>query len=335
MRHVAIDEPRAFRLLAPRDLEQAIDRAAAPGDPVFLAGGGDLMEQLKTRWRTPSLVIDLNALEPLRGMGPRPNGELRFGALTRLAELARADGLGSEFDALRQAAGRVASPQIRARATLGGNLLQDSRCPYYRGGRQCLRAGGDICDAYYGFHQEHALFGAAGCYTISPSDLAPALVALDARVRVQGPDGARELPLQGLFNPADQDLRRMHRLGPGEVLIEIRLTPRPGRRSAFVKYAPRRSWDFARVSAAAALELENERVARTRIVLGAVAATPWPCADAQAYLLGKALNAETIARAADLTLLRAAPLPGNRYKLPLVRQAVTEVLERLADRPTA
>jgi xanthine dehydrogenase YagS FAD-binding subunit len=329
MQHMAIDEPRAFRLLAPEDLAQAIRWAGAdPHNHVFLAGGGDLMEQLKTQWRNPFTIIDLKRLPGLRGLQPTAEGGLRIGALTRLAELAREPRLDGELAALRDAAGRVATPQIRNLATLGGNLLQDSRCSYYRSGRQCLRAGGDLCDAYYGFHQEHAILGASRCYTVTPSDLTPALVALDARVLVQGPEGARDLPLEQLFSATDQDLRRMHRLAPGEVLTAVEIRPRPGRRSAFVKYAARKSWDFALASAAVALELKQHRVVDARIVLGGVAAVPWLCPAARELLRGREPDAQTIDHAADLALVGADPLPGNRYKVPLARKAVAEALRR-------
>ena len=184
-----------------------------------MAGGSDLLDQLKQHRRTPRYVINLKSIPNLRSLNVT-NDQISIGALTTLGELERHAELRGLCAALVVAASRVATPQIRNVGTIGGNLLQDSRCPYYRGPWYCYRAGGIQCDARHGENQEHAILGGNRCYTVSPSDTAPALIALDARVTVRGAD-SREMPLEDLFMPPGENITVMHRLTPGTVLSHI------------------------------------------------------------------------------------------------------------------
>lgn len=329
MWQIAADEPLAFALLSPRSLDEAIDLAARHGqDCALMAGGSDLLDQMKQHRRTPRYVINLKSIPDLRSLNVA-NDRISIGALTTLGELERHVELRRLCPALGIAASRVATPQIRNVGTLGGNLLQDSRCSYYRGPWYCYRAGGIQCDARHGVNQEHAIFGGNRCYTVSPSDTAPALIALGARVTLRGTE-AREMPLEDLFMPPGENITVMHRLAPATVLSQISIPLRAGTRSTFIKYAMRQSWDFALASVAAALRIDGGVAREVRIVLGGVAPIPWRSADAEQALEGKALDRMTIESAARAAVAAARPLAHNEYKVALVTKLVRAALTELA-----
>jgi xanthine dehydrogenase YagS FAD-binding subunit len=327
MRHIAIDTPKPFTRVAPKDLAGAAVLGAR-GEAVFIAGGGDLLDQLKSRMRTPEMVVDLKGLPGLRRVD-ESDGMLSIGALTTLAAIARDPRLRSLTPALCIAAARVATPQIRNTATLGGNLLQDSRCPYYREGWHCRRAGGRRCFANRGLNEGHAIFGGGPCWTVTPSDLAPVVAALDAHVAIQGPRGERRLPAADLFVGPLKDEQRMHALEAGEILTRVEVPVASGRRSHFVKVAVRGAWDFALASAAVAVSLSDGRLVDCRIVLGGVAPIPWRCFQAERALEGAEPTTDRIDAAADAALIDAEPEPDNAYRVALVRQAVVEALTEI------
>jgi xanthine dehydrogenase YagS FAD-binding subunit len=231
---IAVDEPAAFELLSPRSLDEAADLAARHGhDCALMAGGSDLLDQLKQHRRTPRYVINLKTIPGLRSFSASGD-RISIGALTTLGDLERNDELKRLCPGLAMAASRVATPQIRNVGTLGGNLLQDSRCPYYRGPWYCYRAGGIQCDARHGINQEHAIFGGNRCYTVSPSDTAPALIALGATATVHGP-AMRQLAVEDLFMSPGENITVMHRLAQGEILSEVTVPVRSSVRSTFIK----------------------------------------------------------------------------------------------------
>jgi xanthine dehydrogenase YagS FAD-binding subunit len=326
---IAVDEPAAFELLSPRSLDEAADWAARYGDDcALMAGGSDLLDQLKQRRRTPRVVINLKTIPGLRRVSATGD-RLSIGALTTLGDLERNDELLRECRGLALAASRVATPQIRNVGTLGGNLLQDSRCPYYRGPWYCYRAGGIQCDARHGMNQEHAIFGGSRCFTVSPSDTAPALVALGATATIHGPN-SRQRPIEDLFMPPSENITVMHRLAQGQILSEITVPIRTGIRSTFIKYAMRNSWDFAIASVAAALRIENGVARDVRVVLGGVAPIPWRSTDAEREAEGKRLDQMTIESAARAAIAAARPLEHNEYKIALVKKLVRTALTELA-----
>ena len=276
--NMVIDEPQRFELLAPQSLAAAIELAVRHGpDAALLAGGCDLLDQLKHQWRTYRYVINLKTVPGLRGIREAA-GALRVGALTTLSELAASEPVRRMLPGYALAASRVATPQIRNLGTAGGNLFQDSRCPYYRGPWNCYRAGGIVCDAHHGINLEHAIFGGDRCYTASPSDTAPMLVALDAVAHIRHPGGETARPLAELFVSPGENIRVMHRLEPGQILTELAIPLRAGQRSAFVKYAMREAWDFAAASVAVAFVEQGGVCRECRVVLGGVA--PLPCSKA-------------------------------------------------------
>lgn len=331
MVRMEIDEPKPFELHSPDDVETALEIAASnPGDCSFLAGGCDLLDQLKHQWQSPRHVVNLKGIDGLDGV-ERADGHIRIGALTKLSALERDGDLAKALPALTQAAARVASPQIRNMGTIGGNLLQDSRCPYYRGPWHCYRAGGIVCDAHHGINREHAIFGASRCFTVTPSDLAPVVVALGGVIHTQGAERARSMPAHRLFMSPDENITVMNRLAEGEILTAIDIPePRQGHRSVFIKNAARNAWDFARASVAVALDLNGGSARNVRIVLGGVAATPWRSCPAEAEIEGAALTDQTIEAAAMAATDGAEPLEYNGYKVGLVRKLVRAALTQAA-----
>jgi xanthine dehydrogenase YagS FAD-binding subunit len=330
MQHLAIDEPNAFKLLQPADLKEAILLAlAAGGEAAFLAGGCDLLDQMKNQWRSPGVVVNLKSLPGLHGIRIEDN-VIRIGALTTLASIAGDQSLHYLVPGVSQAAFRVATPQIRNLATVGGNLLQESRCVYYRAGWPCFRAGGGLCHAYIGINTEHAIFGGSSCYTVTPSDVATALVAVDAELLVQDRTGSRKMPVSELFVSPQTDVRHMHCLYHGEVLVEIHIPLKAARRSTFIKAARRGAGDFALASVAVALVLRNGIASDCRLVLGGVAPIPWRSTSAEDHLDGQALTKKVIDAAAVAAVSGARALTGNEYKVPLVKKLVVQALETLA-----
>ena len=231
-----LDEPRPFTLASAASVEDAVrlwhDRR---GEAMYLAGGGDVLDMVKRHLARPAVLIDLKGIRALRGITANltaPEPGFTLGSLTTLQEVAEDERVRRYLPALAEAAARVATPQIRNVGTVGGNLLQENRCSYYRGPWYCYRHGGMHCYAHHGFHREHAIFDADRCYVVSPSDLAPVIVAGNAIVHVHGPRGPRTMPAQELFVPASQNLMRMHSLDEGEVLtaVEFRVREPPPRR---------------------------------------------------------------------------------------------------------
>jgi xanthine dehydrogenase YagS FAD-binding subunit len=275
-------------------------------------------------------VVSLSGIAALRGIFETPEG-LTIGATTPLAEVAASPLVRQQFTALAEAAVQVASPQLRNQGTLGGNVCQKPRCWYYRGDFACLRKGGDLCYAYDGENEFHALAGGGPCYYVHPSDTAPALVALGAIAHVTGPGGSRTVPLDRFFVLPDKDLKRETVLEPGEILTKL-LLPKPaaGLRSTYRKVRPRASFDFALVGAALALQMQGDRIAHARVVLSGVAPVPWPSPAVEKVLSGCRLDHGTIAQAAEAAVAKLEPLGKNAYKVPLLRGLVQERLETLA-----
>jgi xanthine dehydrogenase YagS FAD-binding subunit len=325
---ISLDEPKAFELMHPPTLDEALSLYTTERDCAYLAGGCDLLDQLKHQWNNPRRVINLKSIASLAGESDAGGG-LRLGALTTLSSVVHSNAIRARHAALSLAAARVATPQIRNLGTLGGNLLQDGRCPYYRGPWRCYRAGGIVCDAHHGINSEHAIFGGDRCYIVSPSDTATALVALDAGVSIHGRDGEKNLPVQDLFLAPSQDILHMHRLHDGRILTAITLPGSPVRRSHFMKYTMRNVWDFALASIAVSF-VPGDRTGNWRIVLGGVAATPWRLTGVERMLEGAAINDATIKAAGRAAMQGAEPLEHNGYKVPLVRKLVEESLKAVS-----
>src|SRR4051794_7886321 len=266
-----------FELYQPASIDDAIkllDRHGA--DALVLAGGLDSMDWLKDRLKKPKAVVDLGQIKELRGV-KEVNGGLEIGAMTPLTEVVKHPVVREKFSLLMEAAELVASPQIRNQGTIGGNVSQDTRCWYYRGGWTCYRAGGNICyaDTPTAVNREHAIFDADRCVAVNPSDTAPALIALDAQMVVRGPKGERVVDAEEYFVGPGVDITRMNVLAPNELLIAIRIPPTmAGAQFYFEKVRDRQGWDFPLVNVAAALKPNGGNIGEARVVVNAGAAPP-------------------------------------------------------------
>lgn len=318
-----------FSYARPSSLEQATEAAAAENAHIH-SGGTDLIGCLRDGTFEASTVVSLGGIEGLRGINSTSDGGLRIGAMTTIAEIAASDLIRKNFTALAEAASMVASPQLRNQGTLGGNLCQKPRCWYYRGDFDCLRKGGEICYAYEGENQRHCIFGGDMCYIVHPSDTAPALVALEALVRIAGNGSSRSLPVEKLHVPPSDDPQRELYLEPGEVITEIVLPPpKAGTKSSYRKIRARDSWDFALAGVALALRFDGDTVREANVVLSGAAPIPWRSKKAEKALKGNALDSATIAKAAKAAMKGAEPLSENAYKIPLFEGLIEEQLAKL------
>lgn len=315
-----------FAYVRPASLKEAVKELASP-DARLHAGGTDLLGCLRDGVFTARKVVAIGGLAELRGITTAADGTLRIGALATLAEIAAHPLIAGRYRALAQAAASVASPQLRNQGTLGGNLCQRPRCWYFRGDFRCFRKGGETCYAPGGENEFHCILGGSGCYAVHPSDTAPALAALEARARIEGPKGTRTVPLLSLFVPPSQDVTKETVLDAGEILTEVLLPPpAPNLRSSYRKVRVRAAFDFALAGVALALRATEGRIDWARIVLSGVAPVPWRALEAEKALLGRPLDAGTAAQAAAASVKGAEPLSQNGYKVDLVRGIVEETL---------
>ena len=311
-------------------LQEAVAASAKP-EARILAGGTDLLGCLRDDVFHASTLVSLSGLKELKGITARPGGGLRIGALTTLTEVAENRKILESYPVLAQAAASAASPQLRNQGTLGGNLCQRPRCWYFRGNFPCLRKGGELCSAMDGENEYHAIFGGDPCYMVHPSDTAPALVALDAKVTIAGPKGPRTIPLGAFYVLPKDDFRKETVLAPGEVVTEVLLGPTPaGTKSLYRKVRERGAFDFAVTGAALVVTFAAGKVSAARVVLSGVAPAPWRSAAAEKALVGKTLDAATITAAAEAAVQGASPLARNAYKVALVRGVIEETLTSLA-----
>lgn len=314
-----------FRYSRPNSLEAAIRQLDEEPEAQVHSGGTDLVGCLRDEVFTTHRVVSLSAIDGLRGIRETSEGGLRVSAMTTITEVAENQAIRERYTALSDAALLVASPQLRNQGTLGGNLCQKPRCWYYRGGFDCLRKGGYKCFAVDGENQYHCIFGGDLCYIVHPSDTAPALVALDAMVRIVGPAGSRTIPVAALHVPASVDPQRETVLERGEVITEIILPPPPsGLRSSYRKVRARQSWDFALAGVALALTVNrSNQVDHVRVVLSGVAPVPWRSKATEKALAGQVLGEEAAARAGAAAVDGAQALAENAYKIPLLENLVS------------
>jgi xanthine dehydrogenase YagS FAD-binding subunit len=306
------DMMTGFELFQPADVEAALDLLDRYGERGWrLAGGYDSLDWLKNRGKTPTAVIDLDGLDELRGIRETADG-IWIGALTTLTEVETNPLIRERFGLLAQAARHVASPQIRNAGTLGGNLCQDTRCWYYRYGVKCYRAGGNTCYAAapQAMNREHAVFGASRCVAVTPSDCAPAVVALDAEMVVRNKGGERIIRAEDFFMEPSVDIRRMTVLEPDDLLTAIRLPNRwAGAYYYFEKVADRNVWDFPLVNVAAQFRImDGPTVDDVRIVCGGVQCIPRRVLAAERVVRGQARSVQVAEAAGAAAVQGAEPL---------------------------
>ena len=319
-----------FGYARPRNLREAVHLLSAPGARVH-AGGTDLLGCLRDGVFGADTVVSLSGVPDLRGIRRALDGSLVFGAMTTLSEVAAHPEVVNGYPTLAQGAAAAASPQLRNQGTIGGNICQRPRCWYFRGDFHCARKGGEKCFAVGGENQFHCIFGGDVCFIVHPSDTAPALVALEAVVRITGPKGSRSVPAEKFFVLPETDHTRENVLATGEIVTEVVLPPQPpGARGTYRKVRARGSWDFALTGAAVVATITSGTVERARIVLSGVAPAPWRVPDAEQVIVGKRLNERTARGAAAAAVKGAQPLSGNGYKVELLRGTVEEALLALA-----
>lgn len=320
---------KRFEHTSPTSVQEAVKLLSAQNARA-LAGGTDLLGIMKEGLLPTDRVVDLKTIPGLAYI-KEEGGELRVGALTKLADIAASDLVQKRAPALAQAAAAAASPQIRNMGTLGGNLAQKVRCWYFRDADRtdCYKRSGSFCYAVFGASDLHAIFDGAACFAVQPSDTATALSALNATIVVEGPKGPRTVGVDAFFIGPDVDYLRETVLAPDELITEVRIPGSVlGQKSVFLKAAPRKSIDFARGSVAAVVI--GSPITSARITLGAVAPTPHRAPDAETFLAGKRLQADVIAQAATLCVKGAKPLASNSYKIQLIQGLVRQALTRLA-----
>lgn len=315
------------------DASSAVARVSARANAVFLAGGTNVVDHMRLGVATPELVVDVTRL-PLSRIEPLPGGAVRIGATVRNSDLAADKTIRSRYPVLSQALLAGASGQLRNLATTAGNLLQRTRCAYFQDVAVACnkRVPGSGCSALEGQNREHAILGASQqCIAVHPSDMAVAMVALDATVITLGRHGERRIPVIDLHRLPGDSPERDTVLEHGELITAVELPALPvAERSVYYKVRDRASYAFALVSVAAALQVRDGRIQDVRIAFGGLAHRPWRAVRAEASLRGAAATEESYLRAAEAELADALPLKHNAFKVPMARNTLRMVLRRLA-----
>jgi xanthine dehydrogenase YagS FAD-binding subunit len=311
---------------------EAIEAVAAGGTGTrYLAGGTTLYDLMKLNVETPTHVVDVTGLSSMREIDLSGDRELVFGALARMSDVARDPKIISDYPVLSESLWRAASEQLRNMATVGGNLLQRTRCAYFRFGEPFAcnkRNPGSGCAAQEGIDRGHALLGGStSCIAVYPSDWAIALVAFDAEVDVLGSKGQRTIPLDNLHREPGTTPHIETLLEPDELITRIRVPVTPlGRASTYLKIRDRESYAFALASAAVGLEMDGDTVRDARIAIGGLATRPWRTREAERSLIGQRLTPETARKAGDLALMGAKAGHMNGFRIELGAQTVAEAL---------
>ncbi|MDD9889536.1 MAG: xanthine dehydrogenase family protein subunit M [Gammaproteobacteria bacterium] len=318
-----------MELYQPVQVEDALEIANRYAERGWLVGGGqDTYGWLKDRAKSVDALIDLSAIEELRGIRETADG-VEIGALTTLTEIVNSDVLNSNFSLLTEAASVVASPQIRNIGTLGGNVSQDVRCWYYRRGLSCYRAGGNLCyaDTPQGMNREHALFEGSRCVAAGASDTASALVALEASMVIRNSGGETVVSAEDFFVGPANDIINTTILRPGDILTAVRI-PNTWAGATFYweKVADRNVWDFSLVNIAAAFRVEGGNIADSRIVAGAVQTTPRRLTNVESAVQGQPKNQQTGESVMTLATEGARTLAHNGFKVPLLQNLVKRAI---------
>jgi xanthine dehydrogenase YagS FAD-binding subunit len=315
---------RGFEYVSPTTKVEAVHALDSRwGTTEVIAGGSDVLALMKAHVVTPKRLVNIKNIPELRGVTMTKNG-LRVGALTRLADLAEHRDVQQYYAALAEAVVEAASPQIRNVATLGGNLCQRPRCWYFRNGYGLLPkhpSGKDLIAE--GENRYHAILGNNGrAKFVSPSTIAPVLIGYWARIRIEGPNGARELPLEKFYIIPNTETEREHDLDPNEIITEI-LIPDPGRlKVGYCEIRQKRAFDWPLAVAAVALRLNGCHIDDARVVLGHVAPTPWISVESENVLRGSLITQRIAESAGEVVVTAAKPLSKNGYKVQLARVAV-------------
>ncbi len=318
-----------FSYVRATSVKDAVQRSLASQDALFIAGGTNLVDRMKVFLDEPAQLIDISRLEMTR-IEAVSGGGLRLGALVSNTAVADHAEVRRNYPLLSRAILSGASQQIRNMATVGGNLLQRTRCPYYYDTAFACnkRQPGSGCDALKGINRMHAILGASDqCIAVQPSDMCVPLAALDAVVEVEGAKGKRQIPFTDFHRLPGNMPQRDTNLEPGELITAVILPPLPfAQRGVYLKLRDRASYAFALISVAAVVDVTGDRINAARLALGGVAHKPWRSTEAETFLQGKPPTSETFQQAAEIALQGAKPLPGNGFKVDLAKRAMKRAL---------
>ena len=320
---------RPFAFSRADSLESAVAQRQGEPRSAFVAGGTTLLDLAKLDVMRPAQVIDINAL-PLKAVERLDGGRLRIGALVTNSDLARHPAVATDYPLLAQALLAGASTQVRNVATTAGNLMQRTRCPYFRDVAAACnkREPGSGCDAIDGLNRMHAVLGGStACVAVHPSDMCVALAAIGATLTLHGPDGERDVDFADFHRLPGTTPHLEHVLDEGELIVAVTLDPplRP-LGTAYLKLRDRASYEFALASAGAMLSLDDGMIGEARLALGGVATRPWRCHEAEALLVGRRADEAAFTQAANAALAEAQPLSHNAFKVVLARQAIVRAL---------
>lgn len=297
------------------------------GEVMMIAGGTDLLSELKEYIETPKTLINLKTLPGMDSITVDASG-LKIGALATVDDIAMHPTIQHHYTVLAQAAASVATPQIRNMGTLGGNLCQRPRCWYYRDETvNCLKKGGDICYAIDGLSKYHAIFGGDPVYIVHPSDIAPALIALNASLKIAGPEGEKTLKVEEFFTLPAANPFRENVLEPNEIVVEVQVPqPKPNTKSFYLKAREKGAPDFALASVAGVFEMMGKTCQTANVVLGGVAPAPWRSAEAETALTGKMINESVSMKAGAEAVKDAEPMNDNAYKVTLAQNLISRTV---------
>jgi xanthine dehydrogenase YagS FAD-binding subunit len=319
---------QTFRYSQAQTVEGAV-RAAGSAGGAFIAGGTTLVDLMKLNVLQPRSVVDINAL-PLDRVESLPGGGLRIGAMVRNSDLAWNQTVRQQYVVLSEALLSGASPQLRNMATTGGNLLQKTRCYYFRDTNYVCnkRQPGSGCAAQDGFNRIHAVLGGSEhCVATHPSDMAVAMMALEATVHTQGPKGERAIALDEFYLVPGSTPDRENVLQPGELITHVTLPVlASGTRSRYLKLRDRAQYEFALASSAVVVSVSGGRIQRARVAFGGVGTKPWRSREAEKALEGQDASSENFRRAADAAMADAKPLKYNAFKIELAKRALVRTL---------
>jgi xanthine dehydrogenase YagS FAD-binding subunit len=318
---------KAFQHVVPNSLQEVV--ALLNEDLIqskIIAGGLDLLGEMKEHIAEPDRIISISHLDGLTGIR-NENGNTHIGAAVTLTDLAEHSQINNDHTVLAQAARSVGSPQIRNRGTLGGNLCQRPRCWYYRDEHySCFKKGGQSCFSVTGRNRYHAILGGGPCFMVHPSDCAPALIALGAHVHLLGPDGPRVLPIEEFYHLPGDDILTETTIQSNEIVTEVQI-PVHTMISTYLKVREKESFDWALATVAAAFEMDGPYCIKANLILGGVAPIPWRAAQAEELLQGQSLTDSLAAEAAEAAVTDALPLSGNEPKVIIAKALVTQAIQ--------
>lgn len=319
----------AFELLQPSSVEEALNHLDQYGEDAWvMAGGMDTFDWLKDRIESPEVVVDLGGIADLNQIQVTDDG-IEIGAMVTLTEVSRNADIQERFPVLAQAAGKVASPQIRNQGTIGGNVSQDVRCWYYRSGWPCYRAGGNICyaDTPTAMNREHAIMGQNRCVAVNPSDTAPALTVLGAQMVIRRGGSERVVDAEDFWVGPGVDITRTTVMSPEDLLVAIRVpNDMAGSRQYFEKVADRKVWDFPLVNVASAARIDGGTIQEIRLAVNGVSPVPVRLTEVEQALVGNSVDERTEDLGGRLAIRGARALRHNQYKIPMMRNLVKRAI---------